>query len=293
MIDLELFSPLIYIPKIEQQSIYIKDGADLFETNLINEDLLALSKGENSLNYLIEKVDYNIKPVTDNNPFFFNNERGIPRNILPLLIMALVVNLFIVLIGLIFGRKNKKIFDLFVLFILLGFGFMIIEISLFQKLISYIGSPIVSLSITLSSILVGMGLGSMFGNRIFRGNHKIRLVIFGVVIFCLAIGIFYGISFMFNNLVKYSLFIKSLISAFMLIPIGFALGVPFPSGLAIAKERNLIRSIPLLYGVNATMSILGSVSAIAISTVYGFSLSIIIGALCYLIFSIIFLIRKT
>jgi hypothetical protein len=47
-----------------------------------------------------------------------------------------------------------------------------------------------------------------------------------------------------------------------------------------------------MYGINGTMSVLGSVSTIALSTVLGFSTSLIVGSVCYLAIAFIFLFKK-
>ena len=62
---------------------------------------------------------------------------------------------------------------------------MIIEISLFQKLILYLGSPTVSLSILLCSLLMGMGIGSYYSNKILTKNEikKINLSIMAILIY--------------------------------------------------------------------------------------------------------------
>ncbi len=52
---------------------------------------------------------------------------------------------------------------------------MILEISLFQKFILYLGSPTIALSILLGSLLVGMGVGSFFGGKIYSSNVIKRL----------------------------------------------------------------------------------------------------------------------
>ena len=85
--------------------------------------------------------------------------------------------------------KGKELLPLFI-FILIGIGFMILEISLFQKFILYLGSPAIALSILLGSLLVGMGTGSLFGDKIYTQDVVKRLksisgliVITGVLLF--------------------------------------------------------------------------------------------------------------
>ena len=96
---------------------------------------------------------------------------------------------------------------------------------------------------------------------------------------------------MLNNLLGANILIKTLISSALLIPLGFILGVPFPTGISLLKETGSENAIMWMYGVNGTMSVLGSVMAIALSILFGFSTSLVLGALSYLAIALIFLFK--
>ena len=78
---------------------------------------------------------------------------------------------------------DSVVLSLLVLALLLGFGFIIIEISFFQKLILYMGSPIISLAVILGALLIGMGIGSYVAGKIMVRNSQKKLIIFSLVIF--------------------------------------------------------------------------------------------------------------
>ncbi|HPI28850.1 MAG TPA: class I SAM-dependent methyltransferase, partial [Candidatus Marinimicrobia bacterium] len=125
-----------------------------------------------SLRQYIEQDKYDISPVYDDSPYFYKISRGIQRDYLWLLIGVALFSIILITVPLIKIKKSVSengmqplIFPLKI-FILIGIGFMIIEVTLFQKLILYLGSPTISLSVLLSSLLVGMGIGSYFGKRI-------------------------------------------------------------------------------------------------------------------------------
>jgi len=290
MLSLELVSRGSYIPYIEQETAYFRDEkGDVIEGNLFNDSLISLAKGEIELTDLIKETGFNIKPTTDDRPFFFKDEKGIPKNILPILIVAIVINVILVIVSIIISRKNKKVSKLLALSLLLGFGFIIIEISFFQKLILYMGSPIISLAVILGSLLMGMGIGSFSARKIYSKQNQKKLVIFSLIVFIVTTGLFFALSAILNNLLGFSIYIKALISSLILIPIGFILGIPFPTGIRLAEEIGCKNFITWMYGINGTMAVLGSVTAISLSTVFGFSVSIIIGVLCYLAVAIIFM----
>jgi hypothetical protein len=137
-----------------------------------------------------------------------------------------------------------------------------------------------------------MGVGSFLGKKIYKTQNIKRLVLFSFLIFIIAIGLFFIIPFIMNNFNEAGILIKSLVVSILLIPLGFILGIPFPTGINLVKEMGLENSIPWLYGINGTMSVLGSIVAIIISTTIGFSTSLIIGALLYLTIALIFAFGK-
>src|SRR4029450_9936143 len=59
----------------------------------------------------------------------------------------------------------------FVYFAALGVGFMLIEVSLIQRLTLFVGYPTHSLTVTLFSILVSTGVGSLLTDRL-SGSWK-------------------------------------------------------------------------------------------------------------------------
>jgi hypothetical protein len=77
-------------------------------------------------------------------------------------------------------------------------------------------------------------------------------------------------------------FIKVLISVLLIAPIGFAMGMPFPSGLR-RLEAIMPQSIRWAWSINAAASVLGSAGAIVLAIYCGLSNTLLIGALFYLL----------
>lgn len=289
MHSLGLDTAQTYIPHIEQQIQNVKqeDGTTM-TYYMFNNSLVDLSKGKINTKDLVKSVYFNIKPVTDDRPFFFDSQPGIPNNLVSLLLFALVVNLCVILPPIKFWKAQKNFTKLMLLFLFLGAGFMMIEISFFQKLTFYLGSPTISLAIILTSLLAGMGIGSFASRKIYGGQNIKKLVLSSFLIFITATGLFFAIPFIMNSFSQISILNKSIIASLLLIPLGFILGIPFPTGINLTKEMGLESSVPWLYGINGTMSVLGSVLALTISTTLGFTASLILGTLCYLAIALIF-----
>ena len=77
---------------------------------------------------------------------------------------------------------------------------------------------------------------------------------------------------------------KVLISGVLLVPLGLAMGMPFPTGLrtlAIPKERSAEHSIEWAWAMNAASSVLGSVLAIVIAIEFGLNITLACGAAAY------------
>ena len=184
------------------------------------------------------------------------------------------------------NRKDKEKENVVLplaIFISIGIGFMILEISLFQKFILYLGSPTIALSILLSSLLVGMGIGSFFGGKIYSHNVVKRLKSISGLIVIAGILLFAIYPLILNELLGYGLVLRGIVCFVLLLPFGFLLGIPFPTGIQILKQNNLVKYIPWMYGVNGIFSVLGSVSAVILSMIFGFTPSFFTGLSMYLV----------
>jgi hypothetical protein len=262
--------------------------------NEIENVLLQYMKDEQiPLEKLIAKNSSDISPVRDDSPFFYKVDKGVPGDFAPLLIAISVVALLSVIIPFMKiksklkkNRKNKEK-ERFVLpllvFISIGIGFMILEISLFQKFILYLGSPSIALSILLGSLLVGMGAGSFFGEKIYAQDVVKRLKHISGLIVITGVLLFVVHPLILNELLAYGLVIRAIVCFVLLSPFGFLLGIPFPTGIQMLKQNNLVKYIPWMYGVNGIFTVFGSVSAVILSMTFGFTSSFFVGLSMYLI----------
>ena len=259
--------------------------------------LKALKEGRGSLKEFIANNSSDISPVRDDNPYFYKVNKGTPDDFKNLLIAVLIVAVLSVLIPLMRikskSKKNRKgrekenvLLPLFV-FISIGIGFMILEISLFQKFILYLGSPTIALSILLGSLLVGMGVGSFFGGKIYSHDVVKRLKIISGLIVIAGVLLFIIYPSILNELLIYGLALRAIVCFILLLPFGFLLGIPFPSGLQILKQTHLEKYIPWMYGVNGILTVLGSITAVILSMTFGFSITFLIGLLIYFVLFLI------
>ncbi|MDZ7723905.1 MAG: hypothetical protein U5R06_14130 [candidate division KSB1 bacterium] len=275
------------IPKELPQVTYLPYHLDEIPDTPINNLLKQIQNDAANFQNYIDQHQYNISPCFDNSPYFYKIKKGVPADYLWLLAGISFVNVVVVALPFSGIRKTLKkdkmnpLLMSLMIFICIGLGFMILEISLFQKLVLYLGSPTVSLSILLGSLLIGMGTGSYYGRRFYAGHTIKRLYVTSLSIVGSGIILFIFYPLILNYLLSYSQLLRSIICFFMLVPFGFLLGIPFPSAIQMLEKSGLKQYIPWMYGVNGTMSILGSILAVIFSITFGFTVSFFVGLTFY------------
>lgn len=255
----------------------------------VNNYLKSLYNERTGIEALISGSRYNIRPVSDNSPFFYHIERGLPKGLIVILSSVLVVGIVVSLFPFVLIQKTQLIaqrshvIQNLILFTLLGIGFMLLEVSLFNKLVLYLGTPTISLSVLLFAMLSGMGIGSYSASlvRSLSNDKKIRYASTIAVIYALLLT--FGAPVLLSNLLSSGLAVRIVVAFILLLPLGVFLGVPFPTLIRRLYEDQLDRMVPWMYGVNGVMSVLGSTLAIVISMLFGFREAMIAGVGAYLL----------
>jgi hypothetical protein len=121
------------------------------------------------------------------------------------------------------------------------------------------------------------GMGSFVSSK-----FKIDLKwVVGVIVVYVALFIFtFGHAADF--IISKALWQRFLYSILIIIPLGFVMGIPFPSAITkVRKKRKEI--IPWLWAINGCTSVVGSIAAVMISIQFGFFVVIGIAAGIYLV----------
>ncbi len=243
---------------------------------------------------------FNIYPATDDKPYFFNFFRfgQVPDIIkyfgkstspfggggylilIAALVISIILSVLFILLPLCIRRINisiKKDFRYIIYFFCLGFGFFFIEIPFIQKFILLLGKPAYALAIVLFSIMFAGGMGSFTSSKF---KIDLRWVV-GVIVVYVALFIF-TFGYIVDFIISKVLWQRFLYSILIIIPLGFMMGIPFPSAIAkVRKKRE--ETIPWLWAINGCTSVVGSIAAMMISIQFGFSVVIGIAAAIYLI----------
>ena len=205
-------------------------------------------------------------------------------------IQALVVSIVFIILPLLFLRKiNLEIFKMkdisFLLyFLLIGIGFMFAEISMIQQFILFLGHPVYSITTVLFTILISSGTGSYLSGRYFRDKGYeiiIRKFKFFLIILCGLI-IIYSIllPYLFNRILFESIIYRQTLSFILLFPLGFFMGIPFPTGIKLLERYNT-KIIPWAWCINGCSSVVSSILVIIIALTFGFKTALILSAVAY------------
>ena len=269
---------------------YLPYSWNRLSNSQINSFIAALGRPSQNLEAVISQQPYNISPVYDDNPYFYNLNKGAPKSFYKLLAALLIVGGVVIALPVFSMSKRKEYVNekgLMGFYIIafggIGLGFMLLEVSLFQKMILYLGSPTISLSVLLSAILIGMGIGSLTGSRWFAGAFNTVLVKVLIGILLLGVIALFVYPTILNNVLHFDIWIRSALSFILIFPLGYILGIPFPSFLTLLKAKDMEDYIPWMYAINGAMSVVGSVSTIILSMMWGFSIAFFAGLLCYVV----------
>lgn len=293
---------LVYHPNIKEEevNVYNRFQEPIYYTQFL-QLLSPETRKHHSQNYL-----FNINPVSDNRPFFFNffkfgrlkeTYEAFDRKWLPLLqgeylILFLLVQSALVAFAFILlpvfrlrartSTQPKLLLNVLLYFGLIGMAFMFIEITLIQKFILFLGQPVYSASIVIASLLISSALGSLCSKKILKGDirrnlKKIHLLLFLLITVALVI-----IPFLFQTFIGAGFTIRLALSVLTISLFGFFMGFPFPSGIRLLEsyDRTLI---PWGWAANAFFSVLGSIAALMIAIWGGYDLVLLLAGGCYLL----------
>ncbi len=169
----------------------------------------------------------------------------------------------------------------------LGAGFMLLEVALLQRFVLLLGHPVYSLTVTLFSLLLGTGLGSLFSRRVPAEDVRRAAVLAMGGIVAAAIVAVAALPSIIDAAIAWPLGVRVALAAALMTPTGVLLGVPLPSGMRILAGRRP-DLIPWGWGLNGGLSVVGATLAVFIAMNWGFSATLLAGALVYTVAAVLF-----
>ena len=164
---------------------------------------------------------------------------------------------------------------------MLGAGFMLIEVALLQRFVLLLGHPVYSLTVTLFSVLLGTGIGSLLSRRISdaRLARTIQLVLGAIVL--VAILAIVALPAIIRGAISESHAMRIALTVLLIAPAGVLMGMPLPAGIRL-MAANDSALVPWAWGMNGALSVIGATLAVFIAMNWGFSATLTAGAAIYL-----------
>ncbi|HEY6768771.1 MAG TPA: hypothetical protein VI386_28785 [Candidatus Sulfotelmatobacter sp.] len=294
---IEKYSELavLYLPS---QHLPSQNGRNPFSQLIASNDPYAFAR----------EYAYNVSPVTDNAPFFFFTlkphqilgERGLREGIdwkvnlgVLVLLLVLVISFAAILVFLIAplalksrGAGQRPVTPLY--FVAVGLGYILVEIAFIQRFVLFLGHPTYALTVVIFLMMLSSGAGSLL-SRVWLPDP--RQVWLPLVLAIMTLLVYVGfLPTRLASLIGLSFGARLLVSAVILIPLGFVMGMPFPTGLRAlapaARSSNVRTSsenlVEWAWAMNAAASVLGSVLAMVIAIQFGLTVTLACGAFAYL-----------
>jgi hypothetical protein len=243
---------------------------------------------------------YDVRPPTDDRPFFFHFFRWTQARavwdqmgktwqpwggsgyfvLVALLVVALFSSAVLILLPLAVRKRRREATDeparrVVLYFGALGLGFLFVEIPLMQRFIQFLGQPIYAFASVVASLLFFSGLGSLAAPRL-SGRRTLPLLVLAILLYP------WALPPLFRALLGAPLAVRLVTTAASLAPLGFLMGIPFPTGLAWLRRRGP-RLVPWAWAINGCASVLASISAVVLALSFGFSWVLVAAALAYTI----------
>jgi hypothetical protein len=280
---------------------------------------------DNAFSHLVARNDpyafarsypYDVSPVTDNAPFFFFTlktwqvlkqaamlHKGIDWKVnlgVLILLVVLIISIaavlaFLVLPLLLRAAPSNHAMTPLLYFIAVGLGYMLVEITFVQRLVLFLGNPTYAITVVILLLLLSSGAGSWVSARWMTRFSRVR---FPLVWIIALLGIEVAVlPHLLSSQVGQPFLLRLVISGVLLVPLGFAMGMPFPTGLTALKPANGMRedarpperssasdanTVEWAWAMNAGASVLGSVLAMVIAVRVGLNVTLACGAAAYL-----------
>jgi spermidine synthase len=294
-----------HIQKYDQLSpLYLP--SDLGQEQAVNP-FASLIASNNPYSFA-QNYGYNVAPVSDNAPFFFFTLK--PGQILgPQAIRHAIdwkVNLGVLVLLVVLAVSIAAVAAFLILplaiqkghhspsrvfyFVAIGLGYILVEIAFIQRFVLFLGHPTYALTVVIFLLMLSSGAGSLTSRRwILRTEFAWVPLLFAIVIL---IGYVFFLPHLLATWVGLKLAYRLAISAMLLVPLGFAIGMPFPTGLhALSATPSTIpdakidndSAVEWAWAMNAAASVLGSVLAMVIAIEFGLTATLACGAVAYLI----------
>jgi hypothetical protein len=279
------------------------DFTPVLTADVSEDPMLARLTAPGGPDRAVSSLAADISPPTDNRPFFFQmadlgtffdrdiwHDDYVTRPVLVLGMLAVTVLALAaacVVFPLLLGRRrgqviHRRSLPFFTYFAGIGLGFLLIEVSLLQRLSIFLGHPTYGLTVVLFSMLVFSGIGSLCTERLVRPERRPSLL--APLLVLLGIVTIHG--FVAPRILEATdgatTPVRIATAVAILAPLAFMLGMPFSIGMRVAAGTPETPTA-FLWAVNGAASVCASVLGVVIALFFGISAAFWAGALAYVL----------
>jgi hypothetical protein len=202
--------------------------------------------------------------------------------LLLVLVISLAAVVAFLILPLAFQRGRQSPLPL-LFFVAVGLGYILVEIAFIQRFVLFLGHPTYALTVVIFLLMLSSGAGSLMSRRWLLRTELVWIpLVFAILV--LVAGAFF-LPHLLATWVGLRFDYRLAISAMLLAPLGFAMGMPFPTGLrALAGVTPAAdNAVEWAWAMNAAASVLGSVLAMVIAIEFGLTTTLACGAAAYLL----------
>jgi hypothetical protein len=257
----------------------------------------------------IERYKFDIRPATDDRPYFFNFFRwaALPELLAlreqgglslldwgyPVLVatlaQAVVLSALLILLPLWVARRRGRgplarpgeRARVAAYFLAIGFAFMLVEIAFIQKFVLFLSHPIHSVAAVLGAFLVFAGLGSRLSRGLSERIGRVPPVTLAVALIAtLALVYLVLLPHLFGRLGGLPRPGRIALAVALVAPLAFWMGMPFPIALSRLRDPQLVA---WAWGVNGFASVVAAVLAALLAIHLGFNAVVLLALALYAI----------
>jgi hypothetical protein len=291
------------VPGLEARHLPGRPGDD--PASPVNQ---VVTLDEDALDDYLAAYPYDIRPITDDRPFFWHFtpysdvvgdllspvqdldvEVGIGERVLVVLLLVAVVLAALFLLGpLVVARRTWRVLPdkatTAPIFGLLGLAFIAFEVTLIQRFSLFLGYPTYSLTVTLMAILLATGVGALVSPR-WHGRPRRLLGVLAVAITGLGVLYVWIVPALTDDLQGWPLGAKALVVAALCAPLGFCLGMFMPLAISLVAGRGVHPQEYVAWGwaINGFFSVIGSTLTTIASMTFGFRTVLLVSVALYLV----------
>jgi spermidine synthase len=272
------------------------------------ENVFANLIASNDPERFAQSYAYNVAPVNDDAPFFFFTLKpdqtlgpqamrhaidwkvnlGVLVLLVVLAISITAVAVFLILPLALQKGQHSPVRVLY--FVAIGLGYILVEIAFIQRFVLFLGHPTYALTVVIFLLMLSSGAGSLMSRRWIVGLELAWVPLLFAIL--LLIGYIFLLPHALARWVGLEFDYRLAMSATLLVPLGFVMGMPFPTGLralaavpsgALAGKVGNESAVEWAWAMNAAASVLGSVLAMVIAIEFGLTVTLACGAAAYLI----------